>query len=97
MKRISLLLIVQLCCLTAMANDIDDNSWTDWKPWNNAGTATYVYNAFWNSKETGHSFVFRQNVSSPDLYQFKMSDWAYGVDLVLDYNATTGHVTCAPT
>ena len=49
MKRIYFLLIAQLCFLAAMASGTDDeNSWTDWKPLNSAGTATYIYKVYWN-------------------------------------------------
>ncbi len=72
--------------------------WTDWGPWNSAGTATYKYTGtYWSGDDEGLPFVYRQNVIKPNLYQFKLSKWGNGVDIVFEYDEATGDVTCAQT
>ena len=69
--------------------------WTEWAKWNSTGTATYTYVNFWSGDDPGLPFVYRQNLNDPNKYQFKLSNWAYGVDLLLDYDKSTGVVSCA--
>ncbi|MBR1934335.1 MAG: hypothetical protein IJ841_11730 [Prevotella sp.] len=70
--------------------------WGPWEKWNSAGTATYTYVNLWSGDNPGLPFVYRHNTIHTNLYQFKLSNWGSGVDLVLDYDTETGHVTCAP-
>ncbi len=67
--------------------------WTDWGPWNSAGTATYVYSLYWKTEDPDLPFVYRQNVIKPNLYQFKLSNWGYGVDLLIEWDKATGYVS----
>lgn len=71
--------------------------WTDWGPWNSAGTATYTYNLYWSGDDEGLPFVYRHNIIKTNIYQFKLSNWGYGVDIVFEYDEATGDVTCEPT
>lgn len=70
-----------------------EGDWTEWKKWNAAGTATYVYVNFWEGEDPELPFVYRQNMSAPDNYQFKISHWGGDVDLTVNYNKASGHVT----
>ena len=69
--------------------------WGPWQKWNSAGTADYTYVNFWSGDDLDLPFVYRHNMIKTNLYQFKISNWGYGVDLVFDYDDVTGHVTCA--
>lgn len=70
--------------------------WGPWQKWNAAGTCTYTYANYWAADDPGLPFVYRHNTIKDNLYQFKISNWASGVDVVLDYDKTSGHVTVAP-
>jgi hypothetical protein len=69
--------------------------WGPWQKWNSAGTATYTYVNFWEGDDAGLPFVYRHNMIKTNLYQFRLSNWGYGVDIVFDYDENTGYVTCA--
>lgn len=72
--------------------------WTDWGPWNSAGTATYKYTGtYWSGDDEGLPFVYRHNIIQTNLYQFKLSKWGNGVDIVFEYDEATGDVTCPTT
>jgi hypothetical protein len=75
-------------------------AWGPWKNWNAAGTCTYTYANYYGGDDPGLPFQYRQNTIYPNLMQFAISGWAKagdgGITLVLDYDKTTGHVTCAP-
>lgn len=69
--------------------------WGPWQKWNSAGTATYTYVNLWSGEDPNLPFVYRHNLIKPNLYQFKLSKWGYGVEIVFDYDEETGYVTCA--
>lgn len=68
--------------------------WTEWEEWNSKGTATFTYVNFWSGDDPGLPFVYRQSLNNANKYQFKLSNWGYGVDLLLDYDKSTGVVSC---
>lgn len=68
--------------------------WTDWAPYNQAGTCTYSYSLFWSGDDAGLVFQVRHNVIKANLYQFKVKQCMYGIDLILDYDESTGVVSC---
>lgn len=70
--------------------------WTDWANWNSKGTATFTYVNFWGGDDPGLPFKYCQSITNENQYKFKLSNWGYGVDLILDYDKTTGIVSCAP-
>ena len=69
--------------------------WGPWQKWNSAGTASYTYVNFWSGDDPELPFVYRHNMIRTNLYQFKLSNWGYGVEIVFDYDEETGYVTCA--
>ncbi|MBQ8154309.1 MAG: hypothetical protein IJ069_11690 [Prevotella sp.] len=69
--------------------------WSEWTEWNSEGTATFTYVNFWSGDDAGLPFVYRQSLNDPNKYQFKLSNWGYGIDLLLDYDKSTGYVRCA--
>jgi len=69
--------------------------WTDWAKWNDAGSATYIYNLYWSGDDPDLPFFYRKNIIKEGIYQFRIDNWGYGVSLVIDYDANTGNVTCA--
>ena len=71
-----------------------EGDWTEWQTWNSTGTATYTYVNYWTGDDPELPFVYRQNLISTNRYQFKLSNWGYGVELLLEYDEATGHVTC---
>lgn len=73
-----------------------EGDWTPWQAWNSAGTATFLYVNFWEGEDPELPFVYRRNEILTNRYQFKISNWGYGVDLVLDYDSETGIVSCPP-
>ncbi len=68
--------------------------WSDWAPYNQAGTCTYSYSLFWSGDDAGLVFQVRHNVIKTNLYQFKIKQCMAGIDLVLDYDESTGVVSC---
>ncbi len=69
--------------------------WTDWAPYNQAGTCTYTYSVFYSSgDDAGLVFQVRHNVNKSNLYQFKVKQVMSGIDLILDYDEATGVVSC---
>ena len=86
-------------------------AWGPWKSWNSAGTCTYTYVNYYGGNDGGLEFKYRENTIYTNLMQFAIGNphleddemvggWADagdgGVQLVLDYDKTTGHVTCQP-
>lgn len=74
-----------------------EGDWTDWKQWNSTGTASYYYVTMMDADDPELPFVYRQNLSAPNNYQFKLSHWFYDVDLIINYDKATGHVTVPST
>ena len=70
--------------------------WGPWEKWNDAGTAVYYYNGYWTGVDAPQTFVYRHNLITTNLYQFKISDWGSGTDFVWDYDSNTGIVSCGP-
>ena len=70
--------------------------WGPWEKWNDAGTAVYYYNGYWTGVDDSQPFVYRHNLITTNLYQFKISNWGMGEDLVWDYDSNTGIVSCGP-
>lgn len=70
--------------------------WGPWEKWNAAGTAVYYYNGYWAGVDDPQTFVYRHNLITTNLYQFKIANWGSGTDLVWDYDSNTGIVSCAP-
>lgn len=71
-----------------------EGDWTEWKKWNSAGTATYTYGGYFfdAGDDPGLPFTYRQNVASPNKYQFKLEHWGYDVPLIMNYDSETGVV-----
>lgn len=74
------------------------SAWSEWQKWNDNGTATYLYSNFFSGDDPDVTFLYRQSSADPNQYQFKIGDesWGvmYGIELVLDYDKSTGLVTC---
>ena len=70
--------------------------WSEWELYNSAGTCTYTYSQFFSGDDEGLGFYVRRNTITPSKIQFMIENCLYGIDLILDYDAETGHVTCAP-
>lgn len=67
-------------------------AWGDWDYWNSDGTCDYIYSIFFSGTDAGLEFLYRHNFITTNLYQFKVCNCMYGVDLVLDYDSDTGIV-----
>lgn len=70
--------------------------WSEWELYNSAGTCTFTYSQFLSGPDEGLGFYVRRNTITPSKMQFMVENCLYGVDLIFDYDAETGHVTCAP-
>ena len=70
-----------------------DGDWTEWKTWNKAGTCDYYYaGIFFTGEDPDLPFLYRQNIVSTNKYQLKVQHWGSDVDLILDYDSSTGVV-----
>ena len=92
---------VYTCLLGAAA-------WDEWQPYNADGTCTYTYVNYFSGDDVDLPFYVRKNTADPNHWQFKIGDpekaggWANstsnpygGTSLILDYDASTGIVSCA--
>ena len=70
--------------------------WSEWELYKSAGTCTFIYSQFFQGPDEGLGFYVRRNTINPSKMQFMVENCLYGVDLILDYDAETGYVTCAP-
>lgn len=74
-----------------------DGDWTAWEEWNKEGTADYTYGGnLWSGEDPNLPFSYRQSALDANRYQFKLEKWGYGVEVIFDYDKSTGRVTCAP-
>lgn len=70
-----------------------EGDWTEWKKWNSAGTADYIYGGyFFTGEDPDLTFTYRQSITTPTNYQLKLQHWGNDVDLVMNYDAATGEV-----
>ena len=70
-----------------------EGDWTEWKTWNKAGTCDYYYaGIFFSGEDPDLPFLYRQNIVSTNKYQLKVQHWGSDVDLILDYDSSTGVV-----
>ena len=70
-----------------------EGDWTEWKTWNKAGTCDYYYaGIFFTGEDPDLPFLYRQNIVSTNKYQLKVQHWGSDVDLILDYDSSTGVV-----
>ena len=69
-----------------------EGDWTEWKKWNSAGTATYVYTGSYWEGEDSQPFYYRQKATDLNVYQFSVTNWGGGIDLLVEYNKSTGRV-----
>jgi len=80
---------------TFTINVTREGDWTAWANWNSTGTATYTYGNLWSGDDPGLPFKYRKSMTNENRLQFKLSNWGYGVDIILDYDKSTGIVSCA--
>lgn len=85
--------------LTSFTFTAGITDWGEWEYWNNAKTADYIYNGpgYFSGDDPNLPFMVRQNMITPNLYQFRLSHWGYDVDLVLNYDENTGIITIPST
>lgn len=74
-----------------------EGDWTAWEEWNDEGTADYKYcGAGFSGDDPNLNFTYRQSVLNENLMQFKLEGWGKNVELILNYDKSTGVVSCAP-
>ena len=76
-----------------MSNQICVREW-----WNSAGTGSFFYGGHFSAfsgEDPGLPFLYRQSVTTPSKYQLKIQHWGYNVDLLMDYDSSTGVVKVA--
>lgn len=82
---------------TCVIKVMREGNWTAWDKWNSTGTADYYYSgSFFSGDDPNLNFTYRKNELDENRYQFKLEHWGNDVELILDYNKSTGRVTCAP-
>ena len=84
--------------LKTVINVQREGDWTPWAAWNSTGTADYYYMGnYWDGVDEDLDFYYRQSLTNPTQYKFRIDNWGYGVSLYLDYDETTGQVSIPPT
>lgn len=74
-----------------------EGDWTAWQKWNSTGTADFMYSgSLFSGDDPNLNFTYRQSALDSNRYQFRLEHWGYDVELILDYDKTTGIVSCAP-
>ncbi|MBR4921499.1 MAG: hypothetical protein IKZ62_09335 [Prevotella sp.] len=76
-----------------------EGDWTAWEEWNEKGTAVYKYSGIisvLSGDQPNLKFTYRHNVLNENLMQFKLEAWGKNVELILNYDKSTGVVSCAP-
>ena len=67
--------------------------WSDWAPFNSAGTATFKMSLFWQGDDAGLKFYIRHNTIETNEYQFRIDQCMAGTSLVMNYDKNTGIVS----
>lgn len=72
--------------------------WTEWEPWNEAGTAVYKFAGITLSgDQVDLKFYYRQNTAIPTKQQFKLEKWFAGADFIIDYDTETKAISFSDT
>lgn len=66
------------------------SSWTEWTPFKE-GTGTYTYTALFSGDDPGLPISYSENMDDPTQARFKIENWGYGVDFIVNYNPETGY------
>ena len=73
-----------------------EGDWTAWEKWNKEGTADYTYcGAVFSGDDPNLNFTYRKSVINENRMQFKLEHWGNDTELILDYDKSTGVVSCA--
>ncbi len=73
-----------------------EGDWTAWEKWNKEGTADYTYcGAVFSGDDPNLNFTYRKSVINENRMQFKLEHWGNDTELILDYDRSTGVVSCA--
>ena len=72
--------------------------WTEWKKWNETGTAVYKFAGITLSgDQVDLKFYYRQNTAIPTKQQFKLEKWFKGADFIIDYDTETKAISFSDT
>ena len=64
--------------------------WSEWAPVNKEKTGTYTYTQFWSGDDTERLVFTRRSLVNDAQQQFKVEKVMNGIDLIIDYDRTTG-------
>ena len=77
------------CVVTVVANNSGDPE-TQWSEWEFVNTGTYTYTLLLNGEDSERPVYTRRSLVDDAQQQFKVENVLNGVDLIIDYDRTTG-------
>lgn len=77
------------CVVTVVANNSGDPE-TQWSEWEFVNTGTYTYTQLWNAEDPERPVYVRSSLVDDTQLQVKVENVMYGIDLIIDYDSTTG-------
>ena len=67
-----------------------------WPLSDNSSTCTYTYTNIWSGTDSGLPIEYRQSYADKSAGQFKIRNWGYGTELIIEYDSQTGACQLLP-
>lgn len=82
--------VTATCVITVTDNNNSEDPETQWSEWEFVNTGTYTYTQLWDTEDPERPVYVRSSLVDDTQLQVKVENVMYGIDLIIDYDSTTG-------